>query len=123
MPGTHPAILIVLALLALAAPTRGLAQHPEAAEEATSEWQFAVRAVDWKAVERLRDEVRDYRAAGAIGPYELRIRPNGTRFDAVVEAEIVDANKLAELRGLDTAGARGTPEESVSRDPPRRASS
>lgn len=63
--------------------------------------QFGVREADWEAIERLHGDVRDYRGAGAIGAYELRIQTNGSRFDAMMTAEIVDASKPAELRGLD----------------------
>lgn len=67
----------------------------------TSVWQFGLRDVGWEAVERLQEEIRDYREAGAIGSFEVRIRTNKTRLDATVTADIVDAVKLADLRGFD----------------------
>ncbi|MGH7587962.1 MAG: hypothetical protein ACRELU_05160 [Gemmatimonadota bacterium] len=85
----------------LATPTSGRTQD---AEPAASEWQFGVHAVDWPVVEQLKDSVREYRDAGAIGRYELRVRTNGSRYDAVVIAEIVDALRLAELRELEAPG-------------------
>lgn len=88
------------------APGNGLAQSGEEA----SVWQYGMRDVDWEAVERLQEEVREYREAGAIGTYELVIRTNGARFDALVIAEIVDATGLAELRDLDKIG---TPPEAA----------
>jgi hypothetical protein len=105
---THPAVLVMLGALALAAPTHARAQHAEGEERPTSQWQFGVRAVDWEVVEGLQDEVRGYREAGAIGAYELLIRTNGARFDALLTAVIVDATRLAELRDLDVLGM--TPE-------------
>lgn len=92
----------------LIAPGNGLAQSGEEA----SVWQYGLRDVDWEAVERLQEEVREYREAGAIGTYELLIRTNGARFDALVIAEIVDATGLAELRDLDRVGT--APEAAVS---------
>jgi hypothetical protein len=62
-----------------------------------------LRDVDWGAVQRLQEDVREYQRAGAIGAYELRILASRARFDAMVTAEIVDAIRLAELRGLVTA--------------------
>lgn len=70
---------------------------------------------DWKAVDRLQEKIRDYRAAGAIGSFEIRIRTNEHHLgqtdlfgeaglDTVVTAEILDALKLAELRGLRAPG-------------------
>lgn len=99
IPGPR-AVLLALVWATFPAPADLRAQ----AEEETSLWQFALREADWGAVERLQDEVRNYREAGAIGAYELLIRADGGRLDAAVAAEIVDAGKLAELRGL--AGAR-----------------
>ncbi|HET6341089.1 MAG TPA: hypothetical protein VFG78_02785 [Gemmatimonadota bacterium] len=91
----------------LVAPGSGLAQSGEGA----SVWQYGLRDVGWEAVERLQEEVREYREAGAIGTYELLIRTNGVRFDAMVIAEIVDATGLAELRDLDGIGT--APEAAV----------
>jgi len=115
MTGNHHAVIVILASVALAQPTRAPAQHAEGEERPTSQWQFGVRAVDWEGVERLQDEVRQYREAGAIGAYELLVRTNGAHFDALVTAEIVDASKLAELRDLDRTGI--SPEAAVSRRP------
>ena len=92
----------------LVAPAKGLAQSGEEG----SVWQYGIRDVDWEAVERLQEDVREYRGAGAIGTYELRIRTNGARFDAMVIAEIVDATGLAEPRDLDRIGNR--PEAAIS---------
>lgn len=96
IPGPR-AVLLALVWAILPAPADLRAQ----AEEEISLWQFALREADWGAVERLQDEIRDYQAAGAIGAYELLIRADGGRLDAAVAAEIVDAKKLAELRGLE----------------------
>ncbi len=95
----------------LAAQTELRAQNGEE----TSIWQFAMREVDWEAVERLQDEIRDYRDAGAIGAYELVIRTNGERLDATVAAEIVDPAKLAQARGLPRAAESRTDSAIVAR--------
>jgi hypothetical protein len=95
------ATLFVGAIL-LDVPTRGRAQGPTVTEEATSWWQRALFSVEWKEVERFQQEMLDYREAGAIGAYEIRIRRDGEDFDAWVAAEVVDAIRLGQLRGLDT---------------------
>lgn len=105
-------IQAVLWLALLAAPSSGQAQTGEE----TSVWQYGVRDADWETIERLQEEVRDYQGEGAIGAYELEIRTDGERYDVLVTAEIVDAIKLAELRGLETA--ESTPNEAASRDTP-----
>jgi hypothetical protein len=115
MTGTQRAVIIVLASVWPALPTRAPAQEAGAEDSSTSQWQFGVRAVDWEAVEELQADVREYREAGAIGAYELLIRTHGARFDALVTAEIIDASKLAELRDLDRIGT--TPAAAVSREP------
>jgi hypothetical protein len=109
----HLAIQATLWVAILVAPANGRAQSGEE----TSVWQFGMREVDWKAIERLQEEVRDYQGAGAIGAYELRIRTNGARFDAMVTAEILDAIKLAELRNLEMA--ESTSKEAVARNASR----
>jgi hypothetical protein len=112
VPGTCVATLAFLSAVALAAPTEVRGQVSEAADPATSQWQYGVRGVEWEEVVELQDEVRGYHAAGAIGAYELRITTRGTRFDAFVTAEIADATRLAELRGIETT--RAAPEGAVS---------
>lgn len=93
----HLAVQTTMWLALLVAPANGRAQPGEE----TSVWQFGMREVGWEAIEGLQADVRDYQGAGAIGAYELHIRTNGARFDAMVTAEIVDAIKLAELRDLE----------------------
>ena len=102
IPGPR-VVLLALAWVIFPAPAGLRAQ----AEEETSIWQFAMREVDWGAVERLQNEIRDYQDAGAIGAYELLIRADAGRLDATVAAEIVDAGKLAELRGIAAARLAG----------------
>ena len=97
----HVAIRVSLWVAVLVAPVSARAQGGEEA----SVWQFGMREADWETIERLQGDIRDYRGAGAIGAYELRIQTNGSRFDAMVTAEIVDASKLAELRGIDPTRA------------------
>ncbi len=108
----HLGIQVTLSVALLVAPANGRAQSGEE----TSVWQFGMREVDWEAIERLQDDVRDYQGAGAIGAYELHIRTNGAGFDAMVTAEIVDAIKLAELRDLDMP--ESTSEEAAARNGP-----
>ncbi len=78
-------------------PSRALAQ--DAVEP--SVWQFAIRNVNWEEVDRLQEQIRDYRTAGAIGSFEVRIRTDEMGLDAMVTAEIVNAVKLADLRSLE----------------------
>ena len=82
----------------------GLATELEArgCDISGSLWSARVLRNDPEAIERLQDEIRDYQEADAIGAYELRIRADGTSLVAFVTAEIADATRLAELRGLDT---------------------
>lgn len=114
---THRALIVIPAFVLLAQPTHAPAQSAETKERSTSQWQFAAQAMDWEAVEGLLEEVRRYRDADAIGAYELLVRTNGARFDAMVTAEIVDAMRLAELRGLEVHDS--TSKEAVARDAPR----
>ncbi len=107
----HALVLVLWGAL-LATPAGARAQDGEE----TSVWQFGVREVDWDAVEGLQRNVREYQVAGAIGAYELRIWTEGARYAAMVTAEIMDAKRLAELRGLDAAA--GAPKDVVTRTGP-----
>ncbi|MGH7563554.1 MAG: hypothetical protein ACREK5_03925 [Gemmatimonadota bacterium] len=95
MLGTHLAILALLWAATLAAPTEVQAQR---LEDDTYEWQFLVRGVSWEAIQRLQDEVRDYREESVIGHFEIRITQNGALYDALVLAAVIDAEELARLR-------------------------
>ncbi|MGH7572822.1 MAG: hypothetical protein ACREMK_13415 [Gemmatimonadota bacterium] len=96
MPGKRLAIQALLWTIFLGAPIEGRAQG----READTEWQFLVRAADWDAILRLQDQVRDYRERGVIGRFEIRITQDGEGYDALVVATVIDAGKLARLRGL-----------------------
>ena len=113
MRGIHLAVQATLWVTILLVPANGRAQSGEE----ISVWQFGMREVGWEAIERLQADVRDLQDAGAIAAYELHIRTNGTQFDAMVTAEIVDAIKLAELRDLEMAESMS--KEAAARDAPR----
>jgi hypothetical protein len=101
----YPVVRAMVWGVLLAAPSVARAQEGEE----RSVWQFAVRHVDWEAVEWLQGEVRECHGAGAMGAYELLIRANRERFDAMVTAEIVDPVRLARVRGLDMPAAPRRP--------------
>lgn len=98
-----PAVL-VFSLLSVVVSAESNAQ--EAGERPASLWQKGHRGLSWAEVDSLQRVVREFHAEGAIGEYDLLIRNREDGLEVLIEAVIIDADRWAELRGIEPLGER-----------------
>ncbi len=91
------AALLAFVFLSTGAPLQ--AQESDASDD-RSLWQSLYRGLTSAAADSLQDLVDEFRSAGAIGDYDFLIRKRKEGLEVVIEAEILDAERWAKLKGI-----------------------